>query len=400
MAQDAPAIDSMKKYTPLFHLLLLLLLVAMLPVTAFASVGLTAFFTQAGNESITVIWETESETQNSGYNVYRTEENVSNFQMIVEKVRVNSRPIAPIGELGGRYEVVDDTAVANTTYYYWLVDTDTQGGETYHGPALGRIERGTVIDPVGGTLTPTTTAGNGVTPSATTAGQPTTASSPEATATARPSLTATTAAQAATATASETATTAADGRVFITPSPAANLNPTATPTAVPTTTAGASETIAQPTQQIAVQTATPTTSAAVTVNDGVAASTDGVAEPTAAPVETDAPASIGDVANSSGIDQPTGDVALIDPETNSEVAVIEGVAELPAATAQSGSAGNFVQGNVNELGGAVTDVQQSNIVQPQSDESNLFLWFGVIAGGLLILVSAGFALLYTGNRNR
>lgn len=419
MAQDAPAIDSMKKT---LYLLLLLLL---LPTAVSASVGLTAFFTQAGDDEITIIWETESETQNSGYNVYRTTENVSEFTLIVDKVRVNSRPIAPLGELGGRYELVDESPMVNTTYYYWLEDIDTNGNASRHGPALGRIEQGTVLNPPTATPLPTvatetTTTPPTVTVSPTTIAATTTplAASP----TSVPTTQATTAATA-TATAEPTATATDQARVFITPSTTSgDSSSELTSTPLPTqSSATAQSTLVSNSQGDVVATATPQPTTenrvATATSDGtviVNPTTAVIQPPTAASedsptsgviVETnsDEPETSGDLQNDTA-EQPTGDVNAVDPATegdtepSSESVEVQTLSPTEAAVAEV--IGDPMEVDPNAIGeDTVTDVQQPSIVQPQSsDDNGIFLWFGLVAGGLLIFVGAGFALLFLGNR--
>lgn len=407
----------MKKYTPIFYLLLLL---ALIPATVLANVGLTAFFTQSDRESIAIIWETESETQNSGYNVYRTQEDVSDFESIVDKVRVNDRPIAPLGELGGRYELVDDTADAEVEYYYWLEDIDTSGNRTYHGSALGRISLGAAINPVVTTPPPTSESDDPITTTntPTLAATATTADNNEETATPAPINTTVTATSAsATATPTPDATeTESSGRVFITPSPTTPSAPTATPSPIPSETPTTAPT-ALPIQtggQTDAPTATPrplpTATNDVALDNGAAveptrsssSEVDSAAQPTATPItEANSDESTTIRESSNELDEPTGDIALIDPETSSDV--VAAISDPPTPTEVApltNAVGNAVESDPNGFGGEVTDVQQPNIVQPQADDSSMFLWFGLAAGGLLILVGAGFALLFFGNRNR
>ncbi len=424
MAQANPAIDSMKKHTLLFYLLLLLLL----PATAFASVGLTSFFTQVSGDTITIIWETESEIQNVGYNVYRTEENAAQFSAIVNKVRVNNRPIAPAGESGGRYTVTDATAAVNTTYYYWLEDIDTSSDTTYHGPTVGRIERGSVINP-NATATPVpTTANDGTTPTLVPTEQATTPSGGATATSQSPANTPTTASTTQsdpTATSAVATATSESGRVFITPPASGAGNPTVTPSAVatnrpiPTSTPDATGATPQPPAQIGGQTNAPTATVAQPTTDNSSSDT----QPTTNAVvpstvdsnsntladeplesasdegnttENDAPNQIGEAVNSDS-GQPTGEVTAIDPETET-VVDSELIPQSPTEVAISELAGS--NSSPNEFSEQVTDVQQPSVVQPETNDNGVFLWFGLVAGGLLILVGTGFALLFFGNRNR
>ncbi len=428
----------MKKHKLFFYLLLFLIL---LPATVSASVGLTAFFAQASQDTITIVWETESETQNSGYNVYRTEENVDDFGMIVNKVRVNARPIAPLGELGGRYTVIDEAAATNITYYYWLEDIDTQGSKTHNGPALGRIERGSVINPVGVTVT---AESNDPTQTPTPTTQPTTVISISTTVTVRPTNTPVGAVQP-TATPLPSATPIEEStRVFITPpsdstpiptETPANISvtttplPTATPVSVvvnsptpqpiqvntatatstpePAVVENASPTtIIEPTQAIIIQ---PTTT---TINTANSRATAVVIQPTVVSVATivpqptviadssnDAPTALGETTTTNS--EPTGNLTIIAPETDvgANTEIIE-QSVTPTAVVVSEIVAELEQSDPSQIGGEVADVQQPSVVQPQSDDNSLLLWFGLVAGGLLMLIGAGFALLFLGNRKR
>lgn len=372
----------------------------------YASVGLTRFFTTPNADSITIVWETETELENSGYNLWRTTENVALFEDIEDRTRINSAPIAPIGTQGGRYEQVDSSVELNTTYYYWLQDIDTNGVSTYNGPASGRIERGTEIgggqdDPPTRTPTNTPTLAAGATRAPSSTPTPDEDESP-ARSTATPTRVATSAANdatdAATTQSSEPTETA---RVFIT----VTSPPSADPTDMPTDAAVA-VTVAP--------TITPSNTPAVE-DEAVSA------EPTQLPLSTSTPrptpATVGggsEQDDSSAViisDEPEAADALVEQgEQSEEVVELASVSETPVAAegevvvesavvVEGSDETNAAVGGASQIGGGVTDVNQVAVQQTEPDSSNTFLWLGVAAGGLLLLVSAGFALLFLGSRS-
>ena len=84
-------------------------------------------------------WTTESETNNSGWNVYR---NV--FNEISSADKINSELIASYGNSTSHhtYHYNDEVnLIQNTTYYYWLESVDYSGGSHFYGPTEITIEQ-------------------------------------------------------------------------------------------------------------------------------------------------------------------------------------------------------------------------------------------------------------------
>lgn len=89
---------------------------------------------EAVENGILVSWETATEVNNLGFNVYRAE--------LVEGERVKLNPelimskVGPGGMTGATYEFLDETAVVGVTYYYWLEDVPLEAGVTpgIYGP--------------------------------------------------------------------------------------------------------------------------------------------------------------------------------------------------------------------------------------------------------------------------
>jgi hypothetical protein len=98
------------------------------------AVELISFTAESVPEGVRVSWETATETDNLGFNLYRAD------SLISDKVQLNDTlipPNVPPGSpFGATYEFVDTGATAFQTYFYWLEDIDASGEITLHGPAI------------------------------------------------------------------------------------------------------------------------------------------------------------------------------------------------------------------------------------------------------------------------
>lgn len=94
------------------------------------AVVLASFDATARPTDILVTWESASEIDNLGFNLYRSESANG------ERIRLNGEMIpsqAPGGG-GASYEWEDGTVSTPATYYYWLETVDLAGGTNMHGP--------------------------------------------------------------------------------------------------------------------------------------------------------------------------------------------------------------------------------------------------------------------------
>jgi hypothetical protein len=75
-------------------------------------------------------WTTESEKDNAGFNIYRSESADSDYTKINESMI----PANGTSTEGASYEYIDKDVKNRKTYYYKLEDIDFNGTSTMHGP--------------------------------------------------------------------------------------------------------------------------------------------------------------------------------------------------------------------------------------------------------------------------
>lgn len=100
------------------------------------AVTLLSFTAKAGDDGVTLIWETASETNNAGFNIYRSRLRDGEYK------KINDTLIPAKGDAtaGASYRH-EDMPPARGTYYYKLEDVDTNGVSTMHGPEKVRVKR-------------------------------------------------------------------------------------------------------------------------------------------------------------------------------------------------------------------------------------------------------------------
>lgn len=93
-------------------------------------INLSSFFCTSSNRYIIIDWTTESEIDNAGFNLYRSESEDGEY------VKINPSLIPTKGSStqGASYQFVDDNVKNRNTYYYKLEDIDLSGNSTFHGP--------------------------------------------------------------------------------------------------------------------------------------------------------------------------------------------------------------------------------------------------------------------------
>lgn len=85
--------------------------------------------------SLVVQWETVSEIDNVGFNVYRSE-SAGGPRTKLNSALIFSQ-VPPGSPAGAFYEFADDTVAPGIEYDYWLEDVDRFGVSSLHGPARG-----------------------------------------------------------------------------------------------------------------------------------------------------------------------------------------------------------------------------------------------------------------------
>jgi hypothetical protein len=93
-------------------------------------ITLSSFTATPSNHKVILEWTTESEVDNSGFNLYRTKSEEGKY------VKINDSLIPAQGSptQGATYQFIDDGVKNRTTYYYKLEDIDLNGVSTLHGP--------------------------------------------------------------------------------------------------------------------------------------------------------------------------------------------------------------------------------------------------------------------------
>ena len=100
------------------------------------AVELAAFEAAPQGNGVLLTWETASEVDNVGFNVYRAETQAGQL------VKLNAYLIAsqnPGSAVGAAYSFLDEPAAPGATYYYWLEDVDASGAATRHGPVAVKV---------------------------------------------------------------------------------------------------------------------------------------------------------------------------------------------------------------------------------------------------------------------
>ncbi len=93
-------------------------------------IKLSSFTAQPKNRAVLLTWETESEVNNVGFNLYRSETIDGEKELISDAlIPASGDPTA-----GAVYEFRDSGLQNRKTYYYFLEDVDTAGLATLHGP--------------------------------------------------------------------------------------------------------------------------------------------------------------------------------------------------------------------------------------------------------------------------
>jgi hypothetical protein len=102
------------------------------------AVTLVSFTATARPSAILLQWETATELDNLGFNLYRAAAPGGPRSQLNASLIPGQMPGSPVG---ATYEYRDQSARPGTTYYYWLEDVDVYGVATLHGPVSTAVER-------------------------------------------------------------------------------------------------------------------------------------------------------------------------------------------------------------------------------------------------------------------
>ncbi len=107
------------------------------------AVTLASFDAQGQADRVVVTWETVSELETAGFNVYRTGSVGDRPERSDLLVTMPSQ--APGASQGAAYSYEDATVEAGQTYWYWLEDVDLSGATTLHGPVSATVQAPTAV---------------------------------------------------------------------------------------------------------------------------------------------------------------------------------------------------------------------------------------------------------------
>lgn len=99
-------------------------------------VELSRFEAWADGAAIRVEWETASELDTLGFNLYRAESADGPWTQLNDALIPAQMPGSPVGAV---YQVVDESVQPGITYFYWLEDVDLYGVTSLHGPISAEV---------------------------------------------------------------------------------------------------------------------------------------------------------------------------------------------------------------------------------------------------------------------
>lgn len=87
-------------------------------------------WTSIFHTTVVVDWQTASEFNTVGFNLYRSESLDGQYH----QMNVSLIPASPDPLVGGAYSYLDEDVEAGLTYYYKLEELDSKGDRSYFGP--------------------------------------------------------------------------------------------------------------------------------------------------------------------------------------------------------------------------------------------------------------------------
>ena len=103
-------------------------------------VNLSTFSATSVNETVELSWTTESQFENSGFEIWKSEKDVSDYELIASyKDHVELSGDGNSSETR-EYTFIDHEVEVGKTYLYKLSDVDFNGGRTFHGVIDIKVE--------------------------------------------------------------------------------------------------------------------------------------------------------------------------------------------------------------------------------------------------------------------
>ena len=104
------------------------------------AVTLAGFTAQAQADRIVIAWETVSELENVGFNLYRSDSALGPQTLLAYQPSQ-----APGSAQGFAYSYEDLTVQPGQTWWYWLEDVSLSGATTLHGPVSATVQTPTAV---------------------------------------------------------------------------------------------------------------------------------------------------------------------------------------------------------------------------------------------------------------
>ncbi len=102
-------------------------------------VFLNSFQARVQDGEVVLRWETASEMNNQGFEIWRSDGNEENYRLIADYQTHPALQGAGNSNQSLQYEYRDALVRMNETYYYRLADVDFNGNRTFHGPLRVKV---------------------------------------------------------------------------------------------------------------------------------------------------------------------------------------------------------------------------------------------------------------------
>ena len=97
-------------------------------------IQLDSFTARPVDKAILISWETGAEIDNAGFVIYRAIAGTFDYRQVSDLIAAEGSP-----SLGASYSFTDSSVEPGVSYNYWLIDIETTGKWTAHGPRMARL---------------------------------------------------------------------------------------------------------------------------------------------------------------------------------------------------------------------------------------------------------------------